>query len=147
MPFETINNLSADTTNLLKEGIKKKGKKDYYEGMRNKSVITGFIVLSILVISIYIEGIVSTPDPFLALSKMLSNKFHLTLILVAAVLFGYFFYFQKKFKKEKDKLNNLRKEIIDHLNDTTNINLQDKAPIIKEEMKEKYDINLYIKNK
>lgn len=147
MPLETFHDLSADTINLLKEAIKKKEKKNRYETLRNTSLIGALILSLILFTMLYLSDFTSVSDPFRTFASILSNPFYLFMIGLLSISLAYYNFYQKKLKKEKEKLNKVRSEVIDHLNDSKNLNLQDKGAAIKEMMKREYDINLYVKNK
>lgn len=147
MPLEQIDNLSADTINILKEVIKKKNKKDRFENNRNLSLLTAISLLLILVMMIYFTELASVGDPFTTFANILLNPYYLVIISLISLSFVYYNFFQKKLKKEKEKLNKVRAEAIDYLNDTKNMNLQDHVDLIKKLMKDEYDINLYVKNK
>lgn len=147
MPLESFDNLSADTMNLLKEVIKKKKKKDRFENNRNLSLLSAISLLLIFVFMIYFTELAAVSDPFNTFANILLNPYYLFIISLISLSFVYYNFFQKKLKKEKEKLNKVRAEAIDYLNDTRNMNLQDNVDMIKKMMKEDYDINLYVKNK
>lgn len=147
MPIEKLENLSSDTKNLLKEVMKKKQKKERYEGLRNLHLVLSLLLsLSFFILLNFFE-ITNILDPFSTLASIISSPFYLSLIVLIAITVLYHNFYQKKLKKAKDKLNAVRSEAIDHLNDTKNMNLQDNASTIKKMMKDEYDINLYVKNK
>ncbi|WP_047982991.1 DUF2663 family protein [Ornithinibacillus californiensis] len=147
MPLNSFENLSTDTTNLLKEVIKKQGKKERYEQLRNTSLISALILLLVLMTMLYLSDFSSVTDPFTTFANILLNPNYLIMIALISISFVYYNFYQKKLKKEKEKLNKVRAEAIDHLNDSKNLNLQDKVDSIKKLMKDEYDINLYVKNK
>ncbi|WP_010096880.1 DUF2663 family protein [Ornithinibacillus scapharcae] len=147
MPLESLDNLSADTINLLKEVIKKKKKKDRFENNRNLSLLSALSLLLIFMILLYLTDLSRVTDPFITFANILLNPFYLIMISLISLSFVYYNFFQKKLKKEKEKLNKVRTEAIEYLNDTKNMNLQDNVELIKKLMREEYDINLYVKNK
>jgi hypothetical protein len=147
MPLKTIENMSTETINLLKEVIKKKEKKDRYERLRNTCMTSALVLLILFMGFLYVTDFIAVSDPFSTFANIILNPYYLGIIVTVSALIVYFNYYQKKLKKEKEKLNKVRAEVIDHLNDSKNMNLQDIVEAIKEEMKKEYNINLYVKNK
>jgi glucan phosphoethanolaminetransferase (alkaline phosphatase superfamily) len=147
MPLKDIEELSIETENILKAVIKKQNKKDKYEGLRNMYLIVTLLLLLGFFVFLNINDIRTMLDPFSTFASILLNPMYLITFLVIAFTFSYYRYYQKKLKKEKDKLNKVRAEAIDYLNDSKDLNLQDKVPRIKKMMKDDYNINLYVKNK
>ncbi|WP_042145196.1 DUF2663 family protein [Paucisalibacillus sp. EB02] len=147
MPLKTVENLSSETIHQLKEVIKKSNKKKRFERLRNNFLIAALLLLLVLFSILYVVDLRYVSDPFTTFANIILNPYYLFNIGLISLAFVYYNFFQKKLKKEKDKLNNVRKEVIDHLNDSKNMNLQDKVDAIKKEMKDVYDINLYVKNK
>ncbi|WP_096270084.1 DUF2663 family protein [Paucisalibacillus globulus] len=147
MPLKTVEYLSDETINKLKEVIKKSKKKKRYERLRNNSLIVALLLLLTFFSILYVVDVRYVSDPFSTFANILLNPYYLFIIGLISLSFVYYNFYQKKLKKEKDKLNNVRKEVIDYLNDSKNMNLQEKVDAIKKEMKDVYDINLYVKNK
>ena len=147
MPLKTVENLTAETINQLKEVIKKSNKKKKYERLRNNTLMAALLLLLGLFTILYVGELSYVSDPFTTFANILLNPYYLFIIGLISLFFVYYNFFQKKLKKEKDKLNKVRQEVIDHLNDSKNMNLQGKVEDIKKEMKDVYDINLYVKNK
>ncbi|MGF7016118.1 DUF2663 family protein [Ornithinibacillus bavariensis] len=147
MPLRDIKNLSSETENILNAVIKRKNKKDKYKRLRDMYLIVTLLLLLGLFVYLNMNDLHTMLDPFSTFASILLNPLYLIIFSVIALTFSYFHYYQKKLKKEKDKLNRVRAEVIDYLNDSKDMNLQDKVPIIKKMMKGEYDINLYVKNK
>ncbi|MFS0672242.1 DUF2663 family protein [Ornithinibacillus sp. 179-J 7C1 HS] len=147
MPLEKFQGLSTDTINLLMEVIKKQKEKERYETRRNTSLICALILMLIFFGMLYLTDFTTVSDPFTTFANIILNPFYLLMIGLISLSLVYYNFFQKKLKKEKDKLTKIRSEAIDHLNDTKNLNLQDKTSAIKEMMKKEYDVNLFVKNK
>jgi SNF family Na+-dependent transporter len=147
MPLKDIEELSTETENILNAVIKKQNKKDKYERLRNMYLIVTLLLLLGFFVFLNMNDIRTMLDPFSTFASILLNPMYLITFVVIAFTFSYYHYYQKKLKKEKDKLNKVRAEAIDYLNDSKDLNLQDKVPRIKKMMKDDYNINLYVKNK
>ncbi|MEN2766651.1 DUF2663 family protein [Ornithinibacillus xuwenensis] len=147
MPIANIKNLSIETEQRLHAVIKKKKKKDRYEFLRNTYLIASLLLLLGFFAFLNFAEIEASFDPFSTFANIIVNPFYLIIMALIALFFVYHNYYQKKLKKEKDKLNAVRIEVIDYLDDSKNMNLQEQVALIKKVMKEEYDINLYVKNK
>jgi predicted membrane protein len=147
MPIANIKNLSIETEQRLHAVIKKKKKKDRYESLRNTYLIASLLLLFGFFAFLNFAEIKASFDPFSTFANIIVNPFYLIIMTLIALFFVYHNYYQKKLKKEKDKLNAVRIEVIDYLDDSKNMNLQEQVALIKKVMKEEYDINLYVKNK
>ncbi|WP_188454614.1 DUF2663 family protein [Virgibacillus oceani] len=141
MPWKDI--VTDDTGIMLKSLIEKKKKKEKMKGWHSFFVIATLILLGALTVRIFIfQQELLKENPF----NILSENYLLLMAAVTCFLFQNYYYTKKK--KEKDKYDRLRDEVIDHLNYTWYLNIQ---PEIKDQissyMQDTHDINVTFKTK